>query len=153
MVLMENQQKTGRTPMQPRLQEIFPYNWVGWWKKSIRSGPVSPWRGLRGKETSHGPTLTLESQQVKLQAENPSPGLLGRGDKPPWLLGQIEWLKKPRLHLWGLCRYWLVNKQGLESSALKLPSPCIPNPSWANIPARLTPHMAGHRISDSQGSI
>ena len=48
--------------------------------------------------------------------------VLCRGDKPPCLLGKmlgkIEDMEKPRLHLWGVHRCLFASRQGRESSTL-----------------------------------
>lgn len=70
----------------------------------------------------HRQTLVLGSEWVEPQTECPSPGVLHKGDKSPWLLGelrgQLESLERPRLHLRKMCGCWLAIRQGRERSAL-----------------------------------
>ena len=77
-------------------------NWVEWGRiKQARTSTAG--RGLRVEKRSHGQTLALGSEQVKLQSGCSTPGVLHRGHTSPWwlgeLLGQIKQLKKPGPHL------------------------------------------------------
>ena len=66
-------------------------------KHSVRTHV--PNRELRGKGRPHRCTLILENEQVRPQTGCPSPGVIDRGYKPPWLvrklLGQRKGLEKP----------------------------------------------------------
>ena len=59
-------------------------------------------RELRGKGGSHARTFILGCEWVEPQTGHPSPGVLCKGDKLPWPLGELleqtERLEKPRLH-------------------------------------------------------
>ena len=83
---------------------------------NIGSG-FAPGRGLRGKRRLH--RWTMESEWVEPQTGCPSPRDLCMGDKPPWLLGEsLGQIKMFRLHSRGVCRYWLVTRQGGERCVL-----------------------------------
>ena len=61
-------------------------------------------------------TLALGSEWVQPQGGFPSPMVLLRGDKIPWLLGellgQIERLENPRLYQQRMRVCWFANRQG-----------------------------------------
>ena len=61
-ILMENYLETGRrTPIQPKLQERFPHNWVRM-EKMHRVGTSTPGRDLKEKEGLHRQTLALGTE-------------------------------------------------------------------------------------------
>ena len=66
--------------------------------------------------------LALGSEWVHPQSGFPSPTVLLRGEKIPWLLGKLlgqkERLENPRLYQQRMCVCWLANKQGGEGFAL-----------------------------------
>lgn len=70
-------------------------------KKSERVRTSFPGRELKGKGRLHDWTPALGSEQVEPPSGHPSPGVIHRGDKPPWLVGRllIERLENPEVCL------------------------------------------------------
>ena len=69
-------------------------------KKTHNVRTSTPGKDLKGKEDLHKWTLVLGTEEVKPKTRCPALNSLHRGDKPPWLLGEmlgeIEVVKKTR---------------------------------------------------------
>lgn len=111
--------KTGkRTPIQPRLQERFPCNQVGWEKESGEDGTLG--KGLRGKGRPPRGYLPWEVSGLNHRLRVP---VLGSCAEETSLLGCLEnsmterETGEPRLHLGGVCGCLLATRQGRKRSA------------------------------------
>ena len=88
----------------------------------------------------------LRSEWIEPQTGLPSPGVLCRGDKPPWQpgepLGQRERLEKPRFHLWGVLACPQLGQREICPNCCLLTM--LPSLSLVNAPA---PPTAGHSLA------
>lgn len=88
----------------------------------------------------------MESDQVKPQTGCPRPGVLCRGDKPPWLAGGLDSTHEEGMH-------WLSLRQGRKKSALsplgfQQPASHVPQPK---VPSN-TPILSISRHGTAIGS-
>jgi hypothetical protein len=113
-------------------------------EKRHKVGTSNPWRDLKGREGFKEQTLALGNEWVQPQSAFPSPTVLLRGDKIPWLLGellgQIERMENPRLYQQRMCVCWLANKQGVEGFALAAVASLHFQTPWGTNPSWITPH-------------